>query len=247
MVRIVFLLTFFYSVSGQPNSGPGALDNLQYFRVLQTASFTCTTIASRCIFQESDYSPISYGGGTQGARTDGTSWTVNDPSNVLTLSNCGSGSCIVTCFADCSCTENGSACATTTPFPTAAPTFPNPTKAPTPKNCPKKTDTSRCPTLMPSVPLSRKCDCYNFCQFNFTSCCEEGGSCGNTECSVVPGSNPGEVGSYVWGCTDDDRASSPATSPNSQPTQGSSPSSANVNTRLLSGVLVAVGLSFLWL
>jgi hypothetical protein len=192
--------------------GPGALNNLIFYVVDKEGSttFMCGSPSSRCVFQREEYgSDPEIRGGNVADQLEGAVWaTVDTAVDKLILDDCSATVCITACFSDCTCTNDatGTNCTTTTPVPTEAPGSPAPTPIPKAPQCEQKTDdTSRCADLMENVPLGTECDCYNFCHNNFTSCCEVGAGCGTLDCDVEPGSTPGGVGSYVYGCTDFDR------------------------------------------
>jgi hypothetical protein len=226
-------------VSAQNTFGPGALNNLIFFVVdtnVEPTTFMCGSPSSRCVFQREEFgSDPQVRGGNVADQLEGAVWaTVNPTVDKLILDNCLSAVCITACFSDCTCTDaNGNNCTQTTPFPTQAPNTQAPTPIPVVPQCNKKTDDmSRCPDLMPNVPIGTKCDCYNFCHNNFTSCCDDvkaGGACGSLDCEVEPGSTPGGVGSYVWGCTDFDRRATETVS-NGGSAGGGSGNSTNTTT-----------------
>ena len=191
--------------------GPGALNNLIFYVVNKdnTTTFMCGSPSSRCVFQREEYgSDPEIRGGNVADQIEGAVWATIDPLvDKLILDDCTADVCLTACFSDCICTDAaGANCTTTTPVPTEAPGSPSPTPIPKAPQCEQKTnDTSRCADLMENVPLGTECDCYNFCHNNFTSCCQVGTGCGTLDCDVEPGSTPGGVGSYVYGCTDFDR------------------------------------------
>jgi hypothetical protein len=231
--KMSLLFKLVVSIAASANTfGPGALNNLIFFVVdNEPNTFMCGSPSSRCVFQREEYSSDpQVRGGNVADQLEGAVWATVDPTaDKLILENCQADVCITACFNDCTCTDaSGNNCTKTTPFPTEAPGTPAPTPIPVAPRCEQKTeDTSRCPDLMPNVPIGTKCDCYNFCHNNFTSCCQVGAGCGSTDCEVEKDSTPGGVGSYVWGCTDFDRRATDVTGSNGTSGGGGSGSSSH--------------------
>lgn len=177
--------------------GPGSLNNLLFFQFDATVTLTCNSTASRCGFDRDEYSTDAIDlGGSFNEQTAGTVWTAAAPGDQLRLSDCTNGNCVAYCFADCSCIvdDSGAPCGTTTPIPTVAPVA---TPAPVPYVCPLQEETTSCSELMTNnLPTTDPgCDCYNFCDGVFLSCCNEiSNSCGSTNCT----------GQGVFGCTKQD-------------------------------------------
>ena len=179
--------------------GIGALNNLQFFQFDESASFRCETKASRCGFDYDDYNAggVVKIGGAFNELEAGTVWTVESIQDELRATGCIDGDCVVYCFADCNCTEltTDNACNTTTPMPSPAPVV---TPSPVPYVCPLQSGKSECASLMTnSLPTTDPgCDCYNFCDGQFLSCCNElSEKCGDTTCAS---------GLSVMGCTKED-------------------------------------------
>ena len=173
-----------------------------------TASITCSVAGSRCLLTRADFgTEVSAPFGTVQESVGGTVFTALTLEDTLQVSDCLSSQCIVVCNDQCSCaTDDGSPCLETTAAPTPAPT-PAPVQS-GPVVCPRSTDTSMCSKLMPAVPIGTFCDCYNFCQGVFISCCEQSGQCGSLDCEAPEGETLGEPGTLtgqVLGCTDEDR------------------------------------------
>ena len=193
---VFFLLGSVATANTNP-LGPGALNNLQFFQFKKTSSFQCQTTGSRCGFDRSEYNQNAIDiGGAFNEQAAGTLWTVESPNDELRLAGCIGENCVAYCFSDCTCVETGTnePCATTTPLPTAAPV---PTPAPQAYDCPQKQSRELCPGIMTNnLPVPDPgCDCYNFCNGAFLSCCnEDTNSCGSTACT----------GTTVLGCTSAD-------------------------------------------
>lgn len=197
---LLAVLFFFCQVSTANQENPfgiGALNNLQFFQFNDSASFRCETKASRCGFDYDDYNEggvVKFGRGSFNELAPGTVWTIESSDDELRTTGCVNGNCVVYCFADCNCTDltTNDSCTKTTAMPTQAPV---PTSAPVPYICPLQEATSECGNLMTNnLPTTDPgCDCYNFCDGQFLSCCNQlSGKCGESTCASGLG---------VLGCT----------------------------------------------
>ncbi|KAL7558056.1 hypothetical protein ACA910_009244 [Epithemia clementina (nom. ined.)] len=222
--KCLLLLSLQASTARESEFGPGSLDNLQFFQFTKNATIQCGQTGSICGFVRDEYNAdaINYGGSYSEQGVDETVWIVATATDKLRLVEC-KDTCIAYCFADCVCTDGATdqPCTTTTAFPTQAPVV---TPSPTPYNCPLQLGKESCAAFMANnLPTTDPaCDCYNFCDGVFKSCCNEArnsSSCGSTDCAGVS----------VLGCTKADLGvssdgggnPSPATSPNNSPTPSS--------------------------
>mmetsp|Transcript_14749 Transcript_14749/g.28031 ORF Transcript_14749/g.28031 Transcript_14749/m.28031 type:complete len:246 (-) Transcript_14749:61-798(-) len=184
--------------------GEGALNNLIFFVVEESASFNCDAVGSRCSFLRSDWGDIDEDGGAIADQIEGAVWTVaqntTTPLDTLNLNSCQFDTCIPACFNDCTCVDAaGESCPTTTAPPSAAPTQ-APDATPVVKDCPVKINDDKCPEVALSANLraGQVCDyCYNFCNGKFLGCCEEDGSCSAAQCTEDPETGLKEE---VFGC-----------------------------------------------
>lgn len=199
-----------------------------YFEVVNGASFECLFDGARCAFREDSFASFEFDGGQPTSTVEGTVWSSLDAStDTMSLGECTGDDCLVTCTANCTCTEtDGSPCPQSE---TAAPTTATPTAAPVPQTCPEVQNKEFCADLMARVSPNRQHDCYNFCGGVFISECAYSGSCGSLTCDNQTAGADG----LIFGCTDADRApgSVPAPSP-------SGSSSASVS---LLGSAIATG------
>ena len=220
----LLLLLFFLSVAAvsgldtcvPSNFGEFSIDNIQCYVIApgQNAEFTCQIAGSQVGIGIQDFAARNVRGTSVGlpqASGAGLLWTTsNTPEDdELILTNCQiETGCLIQTFNDCECTQNdgqgsNTTCASTTASPTPAPSILGPPTAP---QCPETTSTQFCGELLtehPPIPFTA-CDCYNYCQTEFISCCNWNSitlqwDCGNIECAATdaPGTS---VDAQVLGC-----------------------------------------------
>lgn len=209
-----------------------------YFDVTNGASFECLFDGARCLFRERNFASFTYQGGQPTSTVEGTVWAaLGATADTMELGACTGDVCLVTCTANCTCTEpDDTPCPQTT---TAAPTTATPTAAPVPQICPEVQNKELCGDLMARVSPNRRHDCYNFCGGIFISQCEYSGSCGTLSCDNQTSGFDG----LILGCTDADRA--PASAPVSP--GGSTGSFASRNTVATSTGIGWISLIVFWI
>lgn len=168
-----------------------------------------------------------------------TAQNTSFPLDTLNLNDCQFSTCVPACFSDCNCTTGGESCPETSAPPTASPT-PAPETSDV-KNCELKRNEGKCSqvAIRDFVFAGADCYCYNFCDGEFLSCCEENGDCGTTECE----------GEEVFGCpelVDEPQTPNSAPNGNGDPNGDSSGTVISTQTHMLAVVAAAMFLAWDW-
>lgn len=174
------------------------------------ALFTCQDRGAKCGFSSNEYDFVHFGTGQKTQDVQGAIWGSNEEDSVLNLGKCKTELCIVTCNANCACSnrnDDSQACPrAASRSPTASPK----TAAPVPSTCSNRDATSEvhCPDLMNNgldEGNEKNFDCFSFCEGQFSSACFLGGECRLRECNTTSTGRNG----LVAGCTPADKLKLP--------------------------------------
>ena len=203
--------------------GPGALNNLIFFEIPESATLSCGSSGSRCSFTREDFGQIDDDGGAIADQLEGAVWTTSKciPSgtllesfvwfsnemissfvaanlfetDVVNLRFCEYDVCLAACFSDCICKlPDGSECTQTTPPPTPPP---SPVNEPSPIPPEAKVCAMKKNTdLCATVAVDRNLRAGEVCDYCYNFCNGKFLGCcdENGQCSQTPCTADEETG-----------------------------------------------------